>query len=144
MLTPTTSYFLPWQMTIILPSCRGRASQRTTSSATFPQPLVIVAHLPPLLGFSWTISVQPSTNDLKHIVVMPCPNKPSEKFATSSFPIPPGLISLPEQVIQQATGQQVSQPVAQIVAGFAKVFVGEIVEKGEPSYSPSFLSHQPL
>lgn len=35
------------------------------------------------------------------------------------------------QVIQQSLGQQVSQPVAQIVAGFAKVFVGEIVEKGE-------------
>jgi transcription initiation factor TFIID subunit 11 len=33
-------------------------------------------------------------------------------------------------VIQQSLGQQVSQPVAQIVAGFAKVFVGEIVEKG--------------
>lgn len=39
------------------------------------------------------------------------------------------------QVIQQATGQQVSQPVAQIVAGFGKVFVGEIVEKGV--YRPS-------
>ncbi|KAF9221071.1 TAFII28-domain-containing protein [Gyrodon lividus] len=41
--------------------------------------------------------------------------------------------ALPKQavrrVIQQTTGQQVSQPVAQIVAGFAKVFVGEIVEK---------------
>ncbi|KAI0740172.1 hTAFII28-like protein conserved region-domain-containing protein [Earliella scabrosa] len=41
--------------------------------------------------------------------------------------------ALPKQavrkVIQQATGQQVSQPVAQIVAGFSKVFVGEIVEK---------------
>lgn len=35
------------------------------------------------------------------------------------------------QVIQQNTGMQVSQPVAQIVAGFGKVFVGEIVEKGE-------------
>jgi transcription initiation factor TFIID subunit 11 len=34
------------------------------------------------------------------------------------------------QVIQQTLGQQVSQPVAQIVAGFAKVFVGEIIEKG--------------
>lgn len=34
------------------------------------------------------------------------------------------------QVIQQTVGQQVSQPVAQIVAGFAKVFVGEVVEKG--------------
>ncbi|KAG6840414.1 hypothetical protein C0991_006885 [Blastosporella zonata] len=33
------------------------------------------------------------------------------------------------KVIQQTLGQQVSQPVAQIVAGFAKVFVGEIVEK---------------
>ncbi|THV03911.1 TAFII28-domain-containing protein [Dendrothele bispora CBS 962.96] len=41
--------------------------------------------------------------------------------------------ALPKQavrkVIQQNLGQQVSQPVAQIVAGFAKVFVGEIVEK---------------
>ncbi|KAF9071567.1 hTAFII28-like protein conserved region-domain-containing protein [Rhodocollybia butyracea] len=41
--------------------------------------------------------------------------------------------ALPKQavrkVIQQINGQQVSQPVAQIVAGFAKVFVGEIVEK---------------
>jgi transcription initiation factor TFIID subunit 11 len=41
--------------------------------------------------------------------------------------------ALPKQavrkVIQQTLGQQVSQPVAQIVAGFAKVFVGEIVEK---------------
>ncbi|KAI0699525.1 hTAFII28-like protein conserved region-domain-containing protein [Cerioporus squamosus] len=41
--------------------------------------------------------------------------------------------ALPKQavrkVIQQATGQQVSQPVAQVVAGFSKVFVGEIVEK---------------
>jgi len=34
------------------------------------------------------------------------------------------------QVIQQTLGQQVSQPVAQIVAGFSKVFVGEIIEKG--------------
>ncbi|TCD70380.1 hypothetical protein EIP91_003733 [Steccherinum ochraceum] len=43
--------------------------------------------------------------------------------------------ALPKQavrkVIQQSLGQQVSQPVAQVVAGFAKVFVGEIVEKGE-------------
>ncbi|KIY44682.1 TAFII28-domain-containing protein [Fistulina hepatica ATCC 64428] len=41
--------------------------------------------------------------------------------------------ALPKQavrkVIQQSLGQQVSQPVAQIVAGFSKVFVGEIVEK---------------
>ncbi|KAJ2971500.1 hypothetical protein NUW54_g12494 [Trametes sanguinea] len=33
------------------------------------------------------------------------------------------------KVIQQSTGQQVSLPVAQIIAGFSKVFVGEIVEK---------------
>ncbi|KAG6829236.1 hypothetical protein H0H92_005238 [Tricholoma furcatifolium] len=33
------------------------------------------------------------------------------------------------KVIQQTLGQQVSQPVAQIVAGFAKVFVGEMVER---------------
>jgi len=41
--------------------------------------------------------------------------------------------ALPKQavrkVIQQTLGQQVSQPVAQIVAGFGKVFVGEMVEK---------------
>lgn len=34
------------------------------------------------------------------------------------------------QLIQQTLGQQVSQPVAQIVAGFSKVFVGEIIERG--------------
>jgi len=33
--------------------------------------------------------------------------------------------------VQQSLGQQVSQPVAQIIAGFSKVFVGEIVEKGK-------------
>jgi transcription initiation factor TFIID subunit 11 len=38
------------------------------------------------------------------------------------------------QVIQQTVGLQVSQPVAQIVAGFAKVFVGEIVEKGNENH----------
>jgi len=41
--------------------------------------------------------------------------------------------ALPKQavrkVIQQSLGQQASQPVAQIIAGFSKVFVGEIVEK---------------
>jgi len=41
--------------------------------------------------------------------------------------------ALPKQavrkVIQQSLGQQVSMPVAQVVAGFTKVFVGEIVEK---------------
>ncbi|KAH9927635.1 hTAFII28-like protein conserved region-domain-containing protein [Fomitopsis serialis] len=41
--------------------------------------------------------------------------------------------ALPKQavrkVIQQTLGQQASMPVAQIVAGFGKVFVGEIVEK---------------
>lgn len=47
--------------------------------------------------------------------------------------------ALPKQavrkVIQQTLGQQVSQPVAQIIAGFSKVFVGEIVEKGDLSFS---------
>ncbi|KAI0028920.1 TAFII28-domain-containing protein, partial [Vararia minispora EC-137] len=41
--------------------------------------------------------------------------------------------ALPKQavrkVVQQGLGHQVSTPVAQIVAGFSKVFVGEIVEK---------------
>ncbi|OCH84845.1 TAFII28-domain-containing protein [Obba rivulosa] len=42
---------------------------------------------------------------------------------------PTEALFIPPQVIQQTLGQQVSQPVAQIVAGFAKVFVGEMVEK---------------
>ncbi|TEB26454.1 TAFII28-domain-containing protein [Coprinellus micaceus] len=41
--------------------------------------------------------------------------------------------ALPKQVvrkvIQQTLGHQVSMPVAQIIAGFSKVFVGEMVEK---------------
>lgn len=41
--------------------------------------------------------------------------------------LPKGAV---RKVIQQTLGQQVSQPVAQIIAGFSKVFVGEIVEKG--------------
>ncbi|KAL0948215.1 hypothetical protein HGRIS_010822 [Hohenbuehelia grisea] len=48
--------------------------------------------------------------------------------------------ALPKQgvrkVLQQTLGQQVSQPVAQVVAGFAKVFVGEIVEKGAKLLTP--------
>ena len=44
---------------------------------------------------------------------------------------PPHLTDTMTKVIQQTLGQQVSQPVAQIVAGFSKVFVGEIIEKGE-------------
>ncbi|KIM59015.1 hypothetical protein SCLCIDRAFT_126880 [Scleroderma citrinum Foug A] len=43
--------------------------------------------------------------------------------------LPKQAVRTPQSVIQQATGQQVSQSVAQVVAGFAKVFVGEIVEK---------------
>ncbi|KAI6021017.1 TAFII28-domain-containing protein, partial [Pisolithus marmoratus] len=41
--------------------------------------------------------------------------------------------ALPKQAVRRVRirpGQQVSQPVAQVIAGFAKVFVGEIVEKG--------------
>ena len=41
------------------------------------------------------------------------------------------VIDQRHQLIQQTLGQQVSQPVAQIVAGFSKVFVGEIIERGE-------------
>jgi hypothetical protein len=43
------------------------------------------------------------------------------------------MLTFSPQVIQQTLGQQVSMPVAQIVAGFSKVFVGEIVEKGSLS-----------
>ena len=45
------------------------------------------------------------------------------------------LITTTSKVIQQLVGQQVSQPVAQVVAGFAKVFVGEIIEKGAESHT---------
>jgi transcription initiation factor TFIID subunit 11 len=45
------------------------------------------------------------------------------------------LTSSFHQLIQQTLGQQVSQPVAQIVAGFSKVFVGEIIERGESEAS---------
>jgi hypothetical protein len=41
------------------------------------------------------------------------------------------ISDLTSQVIQQTVGQQVSMPVAQVVAGISKVFVGEIVEKGQ-------------
>lgn len=41
------------------------------------------------------------------------------------------------KVIQQATPYTVSQPVAQVVAGFAKVFVGEIIEKGVILLAPN-------
>jgi transcription initiation factor TFIID subunit 11 len=50
--------------------------------------------------------------------------------------------ALPKQnvrkFIQQSTNYTVSQPVAQVMAGFAKVFVGEIVEKGGDFHTVSF------
>ena len=50
--------------------------------------------------------------------------------------------ALPKQavrrVIQQALGYQVSTPVAQVVAGFAKVFVGEVIEKGKRCFQSVF------
>lgn len=41
------------------------------------------------------------------------------------------------------SGQQVSQPVAQVVAGFSKVFVGEIIEAGQSAPETS-LVHWPF
>ncbi|KAJ6590048.1 TAFII28-domain-containing protein [Mycena vulgaris] len=50
-----------------------------------------------------------------------------ERFeAYRRHPLPKQAV---RKVIQQTVGQQVSLQVAQIVAGFSKVFVGEIVEK---------------
>lgn len=57
-------------------------------------------------------------------------NKPSERSVYRSVLYMISILNYFTQVIQQTLGQQVSQPVAQIVAGFGKVFVGEIVEKG--------------
>lgn len=48
----------------------------------------------------------------------------------------PDSHSSPSQVIQQVLGHQVSAPVAQVVAGVGKVFVGEIIEKGNTSQFP--------
>ncbi|KIJ47908.1 hypothetical protein M422DRAFT_163400 [Sphaerobolus stellatus SS14] len=53
------------------------------------------------------------------------------------------------KMIQQTTNYTASQPVAQVVAGFAKVFVGEMVEKaravqaswGEPPETPLSPEH---
>lgn len=59
---------------------------------------------------------------VRKVCTLPLPSLPH--ITPSEHPCPT------LQVIQQSLGQQVSQPVAQIVAGFAKVFVGEIVEKG--------------
>ena len=77
----------------------------------------------------WTTSVLLSTNDSKRIVGTHCPSKLYGRCVTQSK-TGVSKVYMCMQVIQQATGQQVSQPVAQIVAGFSKVFVGEIVEKG--------------
>jgi len=58
------------------------------------------------------------------------PNKQYER-STSLFMVYYAFSDFCEQLVQQSLGQQVSQPVAQIIAGFSKVFVGEIVEKGK-------------
>jgi len=67
--------------------------------------------------------------DLRHIDDMRCPSRRSERYI-HFYCLFLSDLDIPSQVIQQTLGQQVSQPVAQIVAGFAKVFVGEMVEKG--------------
>jgi hypothetical protein len=41
-----------------------------------------------------------------------------------------GVTDEATQVVQTTTGQLVSQSVSQVIAGVAKIFVGEIVEKG--------------
>lgn len=61
---------------------------------------------------------------------MLCRNRRSERCVSNYWMHVRYKLISTRQVIQQATGQQVSQPVAQIIAGFAKVFVGEMVEKG--------------
>lgn len=58
------------------------------------------------------------------------PKQAVRKVCISYVVVPLSTQLYVSQVIQQTLGQQVSQPVAQIVAGFSKVFVGEIIEKG--------------
>jgi len=125
----TTSCYPRWQMMIIPPNCPGRVNQRIISSAIFTHSLLLTAAYVHIVEYSWTTSVLRSMIASKHIDVMLCPSKQSGRSATCSGDISPSNVAL-RQVIQQATGQQVSQPVAQIVAGFSKVFVGEIIEKG--------------
>jgi len=62
---------------------------------------------------------------MTHLFRLPCARRPWRKLNV------PRSNSASWQVIQQSLSQQVSMPVAQIVAGFTKVFVGEIVEKGD-------------
>jgi transcription initiation factor TFIID subunit 11 len=90
---------------------------------------------------SWTILPRSSTSASRHIAVMPSRSKLFERYDTFLFnSLCTSAVacfrrscsnSASWQVIQQSLGQQVSMPVAQIVAGFTKVFVGEIVEKGD-------------
>jgi transcription initiation factor TFIID subunit 11 len=80
-------------------------------------------------GFSSITSVRLSWNDLRRTGDMHSPSTLYERYDRSHFSYP-FYAHICTQVIQQTLGQQVSMPVAQIVAGFSKVFVGEIIEKG--------------
>lgn len=64
--------------------------------------------------------------------------KQAVRKVRNAHPVCPQTSSHCPQVVQQTLGQQVSQPVAQIVAGFGKVFVGEMVEKGTCARLPLF------
>jgi hypothetical protein len=130
-------------MTTTLLNSLGRVSRKTTSSA--PSQFLPFLHEPPssppnlaFTGFLW-ITLRPnSTSVSRHIAVMRSRSRPFARYDSTSHtkPLTPMSDSASWQVIQQSLGQQVSMPVAQIVAGFTKVFVGEIVEKGNrrPSY----------
>ena len=85
-------------------------------------------------GSLWKVSHRSNTTDLKLPGDTRYPSRLSGRFVV----IPHArrvTDRLPRQLIQQTLGQQVSQPVAQVVAGFSKVFVGEIIERGEPKAS---------
>jgi transcription initiation factor TFIID subunit 11 len=79
-------------------------------------------------------------NDLRRTADMHYPSKPSGRCDNLKIARSLAFLTYRCQVIQQSLGQQVSQPVAQIVAGFAKVFVGEIVEKGMPAHYVTVMS----
>jgi len=104
------NYCQLWQMMTILRNFHGKVKAKTISSAW------INMLLPPTL------------TELLRVLMDNFSADQYERFeAYRRHALSKGAV---RKVIQQTLGQQVSQPVAQIIAGFSKVFVGEIVEKG--------------
>ncbi len=123
---------LRWPTTTIRPSCRGKVNRRIISSACAAllmraRMLNVSARCRVLMDNFSSQQYDRFESYRRHAL----PKQAVRKVCYSSLALSLSTYhSSCTQVIQQATGQQVSQSVAQIIAGFSKVFVGEIVEKG--------------